>query len=1130
MHTDAGIVLGYPFDQLLNQDCPLANWQGRIPGIQLPTPGSPGTGSIVIVGPPGSGKTTLALQFAAACARRAENRSVPAFLSLEASATELARKARPFGWNELLQPICHLHNVGDFASPPELAQHLENVLTQPSKCPMRREGWESNRRVARSKCPGHGDVAEPQILVPSLSPRPILASRGEGNIFWKRYEQIRKLLAAAQRLRNDAHKEHDKDGGRLTHIKHLLPLVVIDSLNMLGLHMPEREEVLQLFSLFRRFKTIGVFTVETGQPTPFDSTMADIVISLEPSEDQGYALSYLQIVKSRYTPKVHGRHPFKTLDWQGEDIRVPAIRRNPFDVQQPRCGVVVYPSIHYVKQKRQRERRPGPAGKFALGIDGVDSHILPQNLGRRSVVTIEGPRATFKTTFAVNFLFHGLVGEESGLLIRLHETPRLRPGEGGTVPRDLRPRLSRRLVSERAGFKWEQLGCVEDAMDGGPAGRSTGRRARGTGVCAGAAPPRWGHLAGSQKAAITVWRYDKEEPGKTGAFLFEVDFKGGALLPEEMIQTIEDVLIRQEGFSLQRAVLDDVAAIGVSYPLLRSSRTTGELFLPVFVDFLRNSGLDLVITGTTGGVGPADDIVRRACALADTVISCRSCDVFGERYVIVRGEGLVAGRGKPEEHSGESVPCIVELLDVRDEPCFVAQQKYLQGLVGFDGPRIHRPGLCVYVFEENDTIHKLYNDELEVMLRACMASGAEGHGAQRQRSSETAEVAINRFSSDKSEAVHDARAVLRGAPLDRTVLCTVDEFWETAEDIRVGLVEKTPSLYYRNALMLAYRNDVESCLKGHVIEPSRVRGSNGVTSRARSWAQVVRGARQIAKGLRRQADWKEGEGGAKTGEFEVREFWFDVSARETLSCALMDALAAGCRRTKRWETDKGMGGILEQPELTHRQLNELESLCDLFAAVGPIEHRDRSVLPPNAAVYLCWYSQLRELIDRQQDLAERLNVCALPGRGFRGDWYLGIVKGSVSVALGNSIVGMLTKQEEDYKRFARGVGMPASDGFYEKKQNFFSWLRGWHVPISDVYTQIHKKARSRGKITDYLRFRSALWTVAKQLTPLAGPALRNDTKGGRGRTRREIIRTIVGRLLGERGQIALLRRGRRNRK
>ena len=60
-------------------------------------------------------------------------------------------------------------------------------------------------------------------------------------------------------------------------------------------------------------------------------------------------------------------------------------------------------------------------------------------------------------------------------------------------------------------------------------------------------------------------------------------------------------------------------------------------------------------------------------------------------------------------------------------------------------------------------------------------------------------------------------------------------------------------------------------------------------------------------------------------------------------------------------------------------------------------------------------------------LTLRLNVCGLPGRGYRGDWYLHIEPGSVSQSLGASIAKDLTDPSEDYERFRRGLSLPVKE-------------------------------------------------------------------------------------------------------
>jgi DNA polymerase III delta prime subunit len=144
---EPGIILGFPFDQLLNQECPLLTWQQdsgqddqkirqRNSGILMPHKDSsqnesPGTGNIIICGPPGSGKSTLALQFAVASAMRKENRSISAYISLENSPAEVKAKAQPFGWDNHLHELKHLHSSDMLHSQEEMTNHFLHILTQP---------------------------------------------------------------------------------------------------------------------------------------------------------------------------------------------------------------------------------------------------------------------------------------------------------------------------------------------------------------------------------------------------------------------------------------------------------------------------------------------------------------------------------------------------------------------------------------------------------------------------------------------------------------------------------------------------------------------------------------------------------------------------------------------------------------------------------------------------------------------------------------------------------------------------------------------------------------------------------------------------------------------------------------
>jgi hypothetical protein len=383
------------------------------------------------------------------------------------------------------------------------------------------------------------------------------------------------------------------------------------------------------------------------------------------------------------------------------------------------------------------------------------------------------------------------------------------------------------------------------------------------------------------------------------------------------------------------------------------------------------------------------------------------------------------------------------------------------------------------------------------------------------------DVSVITFGSAESEAMHNSLRVLGvGTPLDRTVLCTVDEFWKTEdkpEDLFVKLhatdivkdadIKRTKPFfavnkyekelrggkdatmrawpYYLNVILIAYRKDI--------LRSFRQNGSQ--------WSLIRNLLKKINPAKLHQKP-------------EIRRrFWIDLSASETWSCALMDAMFAGLPSREK-HGDKGLRDKLfplDRSELKRGQETEITALYDLLqytksTTIRPWERDEYSrVLPPDSAIYVCWYSQLRELIARHPDLAVLLDVCALPGKGFTGDWFIGIVNGSVSIELGNRILETLCSREEEYRRFSLGVGLPVRHVFYGGRQDpaFYSWRRGFGVPLRKVF-EIHKAAHSRGEIAQYNKIRSTLSTVAWQLMPLAGP----DS-----RTMREKAPDMVGRVI-----------------
>lgn len=1121
------ISLGYPLDELLRgkekEDRP-----GD--GILLPDRRrrEPGTGNIIITGAPGSGKSTLALQIAVYCTLE-PNRMVSAYLSLENTPEEIEKKANDYGWGGR---ICLLEQRGGSGPLPAETKPADRLRAE-----LERFGMVDGK-------------LKPCVLLPQLSPRPLGPGGDEKTLFWRRYEQLEKLLRAGHELRRT---EDPATSG-------VLPLVVVDSLNMFAsTEEYSRDNIYQLFSLFDKYETVGVLTVESTQDTPFDSTMADVVIRLTSGKDGGHFFRYIEVEKSRFRRPVYGPHPFRTEPFDPSKSAPPDHVPTEAQTTPPRSGVVIFPSLHYLVSATADRTGPDPQVRWDLdppddrnkegpswGVAGL-SEVLPSPFLRGSILTLEGPRATFKTPLVLSFLAMGLIQGENVMLIRIHDSPLFRRPRGKTGVIEAGPLLSRDVI-DAAGRPVDTAG----RRIGGAFVPKTSDEFWSMCKFIERDQKSWEDVTRTQKADITVWRYrnppaegdpKRDEPASR---MLELNFKTGALLPEELVHIVKVVLDQHRGENhapISRVVLDDVSEIGTSYPLLRRSKVAEEIFLPAFAHLMRNYGVDLAITGTTGDLAEANEAVYRACNVADAVVSCQFADIFGRRHVILQGEGLVARHHGPESTSKASVPPVIRALvhPVKGgRKSFRVDARYLEGLIGFETGDVHRPGLALYVFEENTGNHRRYNREMEIMLQAAFGLGPRTDAnarlpragelappaPRRRRESapapldEAPRVGVFPFGPRTSEALHDAfRVFRRGEPFDKTILCTVDEFWDSfdeessaggngpnapdedqtgfvglrievdpprGDEVEVGSLSVSRLVevlqrnykfrrdekgskhiyrpvwpYYLNVMLLAYRTDLlkkVDCWS--------------------DWEKLYRycGAIQV------QPDSNEQAATASIW----RPFWCDQSADETLSCALMDVLtvALGDERLKAlFDTEKEQLMNRDEKQKIATQVGALHRLLRLTGSpVGTRPDTDigEEMLPADAAVYLCWYSQLRELIDRAPHLATKLKVCALPGRGFRGDWFIGIKSGSVSTELGRAVLEKLCSKEEQYKRFAKGVGLPVDRDFYEKNR-YLAWSRSDSHELEAVF-QIHKEARSRRDIYQYARFRAALAHRADQLT------------------------------------------------
>lgn len=675
-------------------------------------------------------------------------------------------------------------------------------------------------------------------------------------------------------------------------------------------------------------------------------------------------------------------------------------------------------------------------------------------------------------------------------------------------------------------------------------------------------------VTGGTKKKVECYGYKHTYKDKV-SYLTEMAFPSGYIQPEEFIHEVRELLLREEqqGRKIKRIVFSDIGLIGVSYPLLKQSRTAGDLFLTAFSHIVRNYGnLQLLMTGTTGQYEGADDMISRARALADAVLKCSFCEVFGNRYVVMEGEGLIVnkketmikendqqGRNTNADYGfmdyGRYLPGVVMPDEYARQNIFSVDLKKLEGLVGFGTGKLHRPGVLFHAFSEGKN-HDQYNSGIQDMLSYTFGVPTMATRSQEDQQSchntvdqeNENKVIVERFNSKDSEVLHRSLGLFKDKPRRNTIISTVDDFFITSKGKNANLAEnafvpigsidkflkkhaetlvdgiknklsedninsKYVWPYYSNVLLLAYRikkdngetfeKDIETSSYFRILKkdgigeysevPNRSYSKynqkcdeNGHTFRqCKSWRAVYELAEKIKTCL---GDIKDNGSGLSGKQVERPLFEYYHSISETLSCMLLDVM---------YSIRGSQGDNLHElfQEITYPEINKtvidfqklLQNSEETRTKRGVYKsfQEEGEYLSPHAAVYVCWYSHLRELIRMHPQLANKIKVCALPGGGFTGDWYLGVLKGSVSIELGKEILQILSDPKEQYERLLKGVGLPVLKSFQEKHV-YRAWEYSNKVWLETIYN-IHDNANKRTDKNNYFELRSKLAVKCRQL-------------------------------------------------
>ncbi len=577
-----------------------------------------GSGNIVISGKPGVGKSTLAFQFAAACASKF-NEGISVYFSLDVDEKQIVKSMKRSGGDLKINFLCDYLSEGygtliqnDTGSNEELEAMFRNVLYK-----------NDNGKII------------PQVILPKLSPRGITPdmSSKEDAIFVQRISELQKLLRAVsiynagQRNKNIESREP------------MVKLVVIDSLDVFGERTLTREEISRLFMLFKQYGIIGVFTMGyVGYESLTSEALyraavtyqADVVIELKKEFYNNYTCSYFEIVKSRYIRHVLGHHPYKVENYQkpNEENMENKFSFSNTDIIKK---IVVLPSLHYRISASENSVLSNSSGSKKTGmikdektIFGIEEigRILPNHFKERrmdlpQIITISGSSGLFKSDIALSALLSGIVDhKERGLIVRLGDRDAFAV-RGVRFEKALLERFKKETKQKKDDNHLYFYEKDENVI----------------------------HNDEPNKYTLKGWTIKKEEAEPQ---LLEVTFKNGALLPEEFVDEICKII---NTYEIRRVVFMDLKYIGSSYPFLVNSDTSGNLFLSAFVHIMRNYGMHVIMSSSESGLEASDVELKKAGILADAILTCKlqtEKDKEGcmHEVVYITGEGLITDKDK----------------------------------------------------------------------------------------------------------------------------------------------------------------------------------------------------------------------------------------------------------------------------------------------------------------------------------------------------------------------------------------------------------------------------------------------------------------------------------------------------
>lgn len=385
-----------------------------------------------------------------------------------------------------------------------------------------------------------------KLILPRLSPKHSVEGRkGLWDLFDLRYRELFNAIRWSYKVRQSLIKKKVK----------IQTLFIIDSLGALANQSLERDQLHQLFALFRTYKVPLIVTLERQKhwakmedEVHFNHAryLSDVVVSLASSEKDGYYRQTIEVSKTRYNRRILGKHQMKLKSPHHQTTRG----------VDDRCGVVIYPSIHRYYSMSREKLKSQPSEDRIL----INRELLPINssLGNKNeeqiksdtCIAVTGPFGGHKLALAMNLLMCRKPSKPK-VIISLAEEAEINIKGVAFIPSVYQ--------------EWKDYLEKRDIVPS--------------------------ELISNKLSVVEFGKVTYDEGTCFNKMITLVNFRAGQIMAEEFLYIIESILDKDKsaGFedSIDGVLFADTALMRTCFPGLAKD----PLFLSAFVDIIKSRGL-----------------------------------------------------------------------------------------------------------------------------------------------------------------------------------------------------------------------------------------------------------------------------------------------------------------------------------------------------------------------------------------------------------------------------------------------------------------------------------------------------------------------------------------------------------